>query len=191
MVSGIIMASGLSKRMGYCKLLMTYEERPIIEWVMEAVEKSSLWPKFVVTGNEEIMELAFKRNLSVVVNERGDLGQSESIKLGVRNSDEAEGYAFIAGDQPFIKAEFLNVLIKGFEDNKNKIVVPRYKGRRGNPVIFPKKFAPELLILQGDVGGKILLNRHKDYIHYIDIDEEEPLKDIDTKEEYLKLIQKR
>lgn len=191
MVSGIIMASGLSKRMGQDKLLMTYEGRPIIDWSLEAVEKSSLSPKLVITGNEEIKAVALKRNLSVVINERGHLGQSESIKLGVRNSSEAEGYAFIAGDQPFITSAFLNELIKEFQQQKDKIIVPVYRGTMGNPVIFPKKFAEELLRLQGDVGGKAILSKYKEYIHFKDIEDEKILKDIDTKEEYLKLIEEK
>lgn len=188
MVSGIIMASGLSVRMGNCKLLMPYKNKPMIQWVMEAVEKSSLSPKVVVTGNEEIKALAKKVNLTVVVNEKGNLGQSESIKLGVSNSKEADGYAFIPGDQPFISTSFINVLIKEFEKDKNKIIVPIYKGARGNPVIFPKRFEDELLSLQGDVGGRVLLNKYKEYIQFIEIEEGELLLDIDTKEEYERLI---
>ena len=68
MVSGIIMASGLSVRMGNCKLLMAYKNKPMIQWVMEAVEESLLSPKLVVTGNEQVKELAQKIRLSVVVN---------------------------------------------------------------------------------------------------------------------------
>lgn len=190
MVSGIIMASGLSKRMGQCKLLLLYEDRPIIDWVMAAVETSSLNPKLVITANEEIEALAKTRNLSVVVNNKGHLGQSESIKLGVLNSEEAQGYAFITGDQPFINPEFLNLLIEEFEKDVNRIIVPVYKGNRGNPVIFPKRFKEEFLSLQGDVGGRVILNKYKDYIQFIDIKEEKLLKDIDTKEEYEALVSK-
>lgn len=188
MVSGIIMASGLSRRMGQCKLLMNYEGRPIIDRVMEAVEKSSLNPKIAVTGNYEIMNLALKRNLSVVVNEKGELGQSESIKLGVLNSKEADGYAFIAGDQPFISTGFLSELIEEFEKHVDKIIIPVYKGTRGNPVIFPKRFKEELLSLKGDVGGRVLLNKYKEYIQFIEVKDEKLLQDIDTNEEYERLI---
>ena len=188
MVSGIIMASGLSVRMGNCKLLMDYKNKPMIQWVMEAVEESSLSPKLVVTGNEEIKELAQRVNLSVVINEKGNLGQSESIKLGVLNSEEADGYAFIPGDQPYISSSFINALIQEFEKDKNKIIVPVYKGARGNPVIFPKRFKGELLTLQGDVGGRVILNNYKEYIQFIEIEDGRFLKDIDTKEEYERLI---
>lgn len=188
MVSGIIMASGLSKRMGQCKLLMKYKDKTIIEWVIDAVEKSALSPKLVITGNEEIKNLAVKRNLSVVLNERGEFGQSESIKLGVLSSKEADGYAFIAGDQPFISSGFLNELIEGFENQIDKIIVPVCKGIRGNPVIFPKKYREEFLRLQGDVGGRVLLNKYKEYIQFIEIKDKKFLKDVDTNEDYERLI---
>ncbi|MEG2934972.1 MAG: molybdenum cofactor cytidylyltransferase [Clostridium sp.] len=188
MVSGIIMASGLSVRMGNCKLLMDYKNKPMIQWVMEAVKESSLSPKLVVTGNEEIKELAQRVNLTVVINEKGNLGQSQSIKLGVLNSEEADGYAFIPGDQPFISSSFINVLIQEFEKAQDKIIVPVFQGTRGNPVIFPKTFREELLNLQGDVGGRVLLKKYKEYIQFVDIEEGKLLLDIDTKEEYERLI---
>lgn len=188
MVSGVIMASGLSKRMGKCKLLMPYKDRAIIQWVMDALEKSFLNPKLVITGNEEIKALALERNFTVVINELAELGQSESIKLGVLNSKEADGYAFITGDQPLISSEFLNSLVFEFEKTKDKIIVPMYKGTRGNPVIFPKRYREELLKLQGDVGGRVLLNKYKEYIEFIEVQDEKLLKDIDTKEDYERLI---
>lgn len=188
MVSGIIMASGLSKRMGQCKLLMQYKDKSLIEWVIDAVEESGLSPKMVITGNDEIKDLAAKRNLSVVINERGEFGQSESIKLGVLNSKDADGYAFISGDQPFISSSFLNQLIEEFENQKGKIIVPVYKDTRGTPVIFPKRFKEEFLSLQGDVGGRVLLNKYKEYIQFIEVKDEKLLKDIDTKDEYARLI---
>lgn len=191
MVSGIIMASGFSRRMGQCKLLMNYGNRPIIDIIMEALEKSSLSPKLVVTGKEEIMELALKRNLQVIINERGSLGQSESIKLGVLNSLEVHGYAFIVGDQPFINARFLNSLVEEFEKQGDKIIVPVYQGLKGNPVIFPVKYRDDFLSLQGDVGGRVILNKYKGEIKYLEINEERFLKDIDTKEDYLVLIDER
>lgn len=188
MVSGIIMASGLSVRMGNCKLLMAYKNKPMIQWVMEAVEESLLSPKLVVTGNEQVKELAQKIRLSVVVNEKGELGQSESIKCGVLNSKEANGYAFIPGDQPFISASFINHLIQEFEKAEDKIIVPVFEGARGNPVIFPKRFKEELLSLQGDIGGRVLLNKYKEYIQFVDVEEGKLLLDIDTKEAYERLI---
>lgn len=188
MVSGIIMASGLSVRMGQCKLLMDYKGEPLIERVLEAVEKSDLKPKLVVTGNENIGALARNRELSVVVNERGNLGQSESIKLGVLNSKGADGYAFIVGDQPYISHSFINDLIEEFECNRERIIVPIYEGTRGNPVIFPKSYRDELLSLQGDMGGRTILKKYSDYIHFVEIKEKNILLDIDTAEEYLSLV---
>lgn len=189
MVSGIIMASGLSTRMGQCKLLLNYKGNPLIDMVLEAVEKSELQPKIIVTGNKKIAQLAKKRNLQTIINVNGHLGQSESIKIGVLNSDKADGYAFILGDQPYINYDFINKLIDEFEENRNNIIVPIHKGRRGNPVIFPKKYREDLLSLQGDVGGRVLVKKYSEYIRFIEIMEENILLDIDTKEDYLRLME--
>ncbi len=189
MVSGIVMASGFSSRMGQCKLLLNYRGNPLIEMVLEAVEKSGLEPKIVVTGNKNVGDLAKGRNLQVIINKNGNLGQSESIKLGVLNSDDADGYAFIVGDQPYINHSFIDQLIDEFEEHKDNIIVPIHGGIRGNPVIFPKKYRDDLLSLQGDMGGRVLLKKYSEYIRFIEIKEEDILLDIDTKEDYLRLIE--
>lgn len=189
MVTGIVMASGLSTRMGKYKLLLKYRGKFLIEYVLDAVSKSNLEGKIVVTGNETIVELAEVRDLRVVKNYHGYMGQSQSIKLGLKEASEISGYAFITGDQPFLSENLINRLIEEFEENQDKFIVPVYKGRRGNPVIFPSKYRNELLALNGDVGGKAILKNHEKSIHFVEIDEEYFLWDIDTEKDYTELLQ--
>jgi molybdenum cofactor cytidylyltransferase len=189
MVTGIVMASGLSTRMGRCKLLLKYKGEFLIEYALDAVNKSNLDEKIVVTGNETIIDLAEDRNLKVVRNLQGNIGQSQSIKLGLKVASEISGYAFITGDQPFLSENLINKLIEEFEENPDKFIVPVYKGRRGNPVIFPPKYRNELLSLNGDIGGRIILKNHEEDIHFVEIDEEYFLWDIDTEKDYTELLQ--
>lgn len=189
MVTGIVMASGLSNRMGRCKLLLKYKGRFLIEYVLDAVKNSDLNEKIIVTGNKTIMKLAETRKLKVIKNFYGHMGQSQSIKLGVRASSESLGYLFIAGDQPFLNEALINILIREFKENTDKFIVPIYKGRRGNPVIFPSKYRDELLQLNGDIGGRAILKNHEEHIHFVEIDEEYFLWDIDTEKDYIELLQ--
>ncbi|MEG0133598.1 MAG: NTP transferase domain-containing protein [Clostridium sp.] len=188
MISGIIMASGLSVRMGKCKLLLKYKEKFLIEYVLDAVKESNFNYKTVITGNEKIIELSEARELNVVMNNSGSLGQSESIKLGILNSPSVSGYGFITADQPFISVDILNKLIAEFENYPSNFIVPMYKGKRGSPVIFPERYKDELLCLSGDLGGKVILKKYEDNIRFVEISDGYPLWDIDTEEDYIKLL---
>lgn len=180
--------------MGKCKLLLKYESKALVEFVLEAVKssiaESGLKEAVVVTGNEEIKNLCEKRNLKVVINEEGYKGQSESIKLGLKALDEASGYMFIAGDQPFLTAEIICSLSKEFLKSPDMILVPVYEGRRGSPVIFPKYYREELLGLMGDNGGRTVLRNHTNKVKYFNLADGKVLIDIDTKEDYSRLLNK-
>ncbi len=189
MVTGIVMASGRSTRMGRYKLLLKYKGKYLIEYVLDAVNKSNLEDKIVVTGNETIAELAQTRDLKVVKNSQAYMGQSQSIKLGLKAASKISGYAFITGDQPFLNESLINKLVEEFEKNQDKFIVPIYKGRRGNPVIFPWKYRNELLALNGDLGGKTILKNHEYNIFFVEVDEEYFLWDIDTEKDYIELLQ--
>ena len=185
MIIAIIMASGLSSRMGKNKLLLQYNNKPIIEYVFKAIEKSSLNEVIVVSQYNEIKNLSEEYNFKYVHNQNANIGQSESIKLGILNSKKADGYMFFVGDQPFVNAKYIEKMIKIFNENKEFIIIPRYKAKTGNPVIFPYNKINELLNLKNDEKGKQVITKTSK-IKYIDVSES-MLFDIDTKEDYKKL----
>jgi molybdenum cofactor cytidylyltransferase len=91
------------------------------------------------------------------------------------------------GDQPFLAPEIIRRLVSAFRASGAALVVPRYAGRRGNPVLFSAKLFPELLEVEGDQGGRPVLLRHRDEIVWVDVDEARAGLDIDTPEDYLAL----
>lgn len=186
MVTGVIMASGLSRRMGENKLLMNYNNTTIIENVIREVSKISFYELIVVSQYEEILELSSKYGFKPVYNKNAHLGQSESIKLGILNSSKCDGYMFFVGDQPLIKSEDINKIINVFREDKDYIVIPKYKNTKGNPVIFPYNKKDELLRLKDDEKGKKVVKDSKN-IKYIDVSGE-MLFDIDTPEDFNKLL---
>lgn len=190
MISAIVMASGFSNRMGINKLILEYKDKPIIEYVFDAVNKSNIRSKIVVTNHEEVIDLGRKNGFNIVFNNNAKLGQSESIKLGIINSPDSLGYAFFTGDQPFINEKVIKLLVDEFNNNPNCIIVPHHNGRRGNPTIFPKEYAKELLNLQGDVGGREIIKKYEDRVKFIEISDKKTLWDIDTIEDYNELLNK-
>ena len=188
MVAAVIMASGSSKRIGVNKLLLPYKGKCLIEHLLDVIIKCDFSKIILVAKDKALIDLGKKRGIEVIYNKHADKGQSEAIKLGIQNSLNASGYAFLAGDQPFIDCEMLNLLITNFSTNSDAIIVPTYKEKRGTPVIFPNNYQKELLNLKGDVGGKAVINAHLDKVKYVEVNSSEQLWDIDTLDDYEKII---
>jgi len=189
MVSGIILASGLSKRMGTDKLLLPVGGIPIIERVLTAASESGLGEVILVCSTEAVASIGKRYPVKIVRNNTPQLGQSCSIRLGVESADPlTEGYMFIAGDQPFINAEVINRLLESFSPEEHTAVVPLYNGTRGNPVIFAAAMGEKLKGLLGDTGGRVLLKEEEGIIVTVDIEDEKAGMDIDTQEEYNTVI---
>ena len=187
-IAGIIMASGFSRRMKTDKLLLKLGDKMVLEKVIESCKKSNLEDIIVVYRKDEIRDLANRYNLRAVLNEKADEGQSASIKLGVSNIEkDTKGMMFIVGDQPHLDSLTIDTIIDEFEDNQEKIIIPIYDGKKGNPTIFPISLKEELSALTGDVGGKEVINDNLDRVKYIEVKNHKAGIDMDTVEEYEKL----
>lgn len=187
LITAIVMASGFSKRMGLNKLLMKYNDKFLIEYTLEKISQCDFVEKIIVTQYEEIEKLT--NNFKVVINENAHKGQSESIKLGVKSSEKCDGYMFFVADQPLINQKDIEKLIRVFRENKDFIVIPKYKEKRGNPVIYPSLYKEEILRLEGDKGGKSII-KSSNKIKYVEV-EEDTLFDIDNKDDFNKLLMRK
>ncbi|NLK43837.1 MAG: nucleotidyltransferase family protein [Tissierellia bacterium] len=183
MIIGIILASGFSRRMKKDKLLLEVEGIPIIERVIKACRESNLDEIILTYRRKEVANIGEKYNIKTVYNENAHLGQSEGMKLGVKEAKEASAYMFFVGDQPFITSDLINRLIGEYKKNKSEILVPFYKGNRGMPTIISSNYKDELLEITGDKGARNLVNK---YIHKADkffVEDDRLGMDIDTIED--------
>lgn len=181
-VSGIVMASGLSRRMGQNKLLMNVNGKPMIENIVEQCTLSHLKNVLVVYSKEEVKNIIKNYDVTLCYNSRSEVGQSESIKIGVEKSSEynVEGYMFLVGDQPFLKSETINKLLSKFE---NSIVIPVYSGKNSSPVTFPSYLKEKFFSLKNDNGGREIIKQCENIVK-VKIDNSNEGIDIDTLEEY-------
>lgn len=187
-VTGIIMASGFSRRMKTDKLLLKLGDKTVLEKVIESCVKSNLDDIMVIYRKEEIKNIAKRYNLKAILNENAIEGQSASIKLGVNNIDrDTKGMMFIVGDQPHLDFVTINTIIDKFEIDQEKIIIPIYGESKGNPTIFPVSLKKQLLTLTDDVGGKEVINNNLNRVKYVDIENHQAGMDMDTVEEYEKL----
>lgn len=189
MISAIIMASGYSRRMKKNKLLLKYKGRTLIQQTIDMILKCDFSQIILVAREKEILQIGKNSGLTVIENKKADRGISESIKLGVTYAGDCDGYMFFTVDQPLLNASIINKLLQASYKDKSYIIVPHYAGRRGSPVIFPKKFKQDLLHLGGDIGGKIIINKYSKQVSFIEIDDEKSLFDVDTQEDYKKILE--
>jgi molybdenum cofactor cytidylyltransferase len=191
MIYGIILAAGEGKRMGKVKLTLPLGDKQLIEWVLRAVKLTPLDKYFLVVRPEDkdIIKIGKAWGAEIVLNPDFRKGMSTSIKKALLkiNTREAEGFFLILGDQPLITSKIINKLIKSFSPGKEEIIVPYFKDKRGNPVLFDICWKDELMAVTGDVGGRVLIKAHPEKVKRVNISDETILFDIDREEDYEKM----
>jgi molybdenum cofactor cytidylyltransferase len=188
MVAGIILASGYSKRMRRDKLLLEFNNKPAVENVIIAAKKSMLSRVILVYRNDKVKAIGEEQGVETIKNNRAYLGQSESVKLGVSDADNVEGYLFLAGDQPLISTQFINILIKEFEVSTKEIIVPKYNDKIKMPILFSSKYREELLASEGEQGGHEIIQNNPEDVMYVDVKYSCDVADFDHYEDYLRFL---
>ena len=190
MITSIILAAGMSKRMKQGnKLLLKYNQSNILQSTIQNLTESNIDEILIVLGHEFI---DVKRTLSdiggkIIFNEDYSKGMSSSIIKGIQSINPmSKGVMICLGDMPKVKTETYNTLINIFNDikEKRKIILPVFNGQRGNPIIFTSYFFRSLLNLEGDKGAKELINKHENCVIQKLVQDKGVLEDIDSDEQY-------
>jgi molybdenum cofactor cytidylyltransferase len=105
-------------------------------------------------------------------------GMGTSLAAGVRAAAEADGWVLALADMPFLRPETIRVIAKAISDGA-AIAAPAYRGERGHPVGFARRFLEELSALHGDSGARALLDRHPDWVTAYEVEDPGVLRDID------------
>jgi len=170
-IEGIILAAGLSTRMGKPKLLLDMHGRPALWWVVRAALESELARIIVVLGPDSeritarLPDLEAASRFFIISNPQPERGMSSSLAAGLAHVDPtAAGALILLGDQPGITGAVINDLIAAFQGNAERIVAPTVQGRRTTPALFPRSLFPDLMRIRGDVGGREVLNRYPDRV---------------------------
>ena len=183
-IAAIVLAAGRSTRMGEAnKLLADIGGVAMVRNVVEAALASRARPVLVVTGHQaaEVGAVLAGLDATLVANPDYATGLASSLKAGLRAVPaECAGALVVLGDMPRIAAPHLDALIAAFGDGPGAIVVPVREGRQGNPVLWPARFFPELLQLEGDAGAKRLLATRAADVREIDLGTDAIFTDVDT-----------
>jgi molybdenum cofactor cytidylyltransferase len=185
-ITAIVLAAGLSSRMGRNKLLADIEGKPLVRRVAEAAAASSADPVIVVSGNGAADTASALAGMQVGVVENPDFrnGLSTSLKCGLRAlPDDCDGAIVLLGDMPAVTPALIDKLVAAFDPAESRaICVASYKGKRGNPVLWARQFFSDMLQLEGDVGAKHLMAANSELVCEVEAADDAPLIDIDTPE---------
>jgi molybdenum cofactor cytidylyltransferase len=188
-ISAIVLAAGLSRRMGSAKLLLDLQGQPVIRRSVAPLV-GVVGEIVVVTGIEDsaLREALAGLPVRFAVNPQPEQGQGTSIACGVRALGSSTRAAFVVlGDQPRLPAGLMSALLDALERSGKPIVAPVYHGGvQGNPVLFASEVFGELAALDGDAGARAVVNARPERVERVAIDAAMP-RDLDTPEDYTRL----
>ena len=193
MISAIILAAGLSRRMTLGnKLLLEKNNVPIIKTTLERIKASKVEDITIVLGKDSklILNSIKDEKIKISLNRNYQYGIAASIKKGIEKVDDtSDGVIICLGDMPLIKTSTYNKIISAFYNNKKKKnIIPYFKNKKGNPVLFSRNYFESLMSIKGDEGAKQLIKKkQKDFIS-VSTSDKGILEDIDNESQYLSFI---
>jgi molybdenum cofactor cytidylyltransferase len=185
-VAGIILAAGEARRFGQSKQLLDWRGEPFVRAVAKTALDAGLSPVAVVVGaNGDNVEAAVRDlPVKIVRNANWPRGQSSSIRAGLASLPEHTGSSiFLLADQPQVTTAVLRALVAQHASELFSVVAPLVMmEQRANPVLFDRTTFPDLLALEGDVGGRALFSKYE--IEYLPWHDDSLLLDVDKPEDY-------
>jgi len=184
-IRGVLLAAGYSKRFGSNKLLYPLPAgspgagTPIAlaaaRHFLEALHESVA---VIRPRAQRLGKLLRDAGCNTVVCKNAAEGMGVSLAEGVRASADAHGWVVALADMPYIKPETVRIIAKALSEGA-AIAAPAYRGERGHPVGFARRFLDELSGLRGDAGAREILKAHPDWITLYEVDDPGVLRDID------------
>jgi molybdenum cofactor cytidylyltransferase len=202
-VAGIVLAAGQATRFGQPKQLLDWRGEPFVRAVAKTALLAGLSPVVVVTGAyaEPVESAVSDLDILVIQNEDWKSGQASSIKTGVKaltsastaldarlppSAKDIGGAIFLLADQPQLTTSILHALVQRHAEGLYPVIAPMVIDQRANPVLFDRVTFPDLLTLEGDVGGRAVFHKHR--VEYLPWHDDRLLLDVDTPEMYQRLL---
>lgn len=187
-VAAVVLAAGMSTRMGTFKQLLPFGGRTLIEWVVDQLTPV-LQRVVVVVGHRgaEVREALGTRRVDCVTNLDFAAGMCSSVQCGIRRAGPAGAYLICLGDQPVL-AGLLGPLLAAAETNSQGILIPTFRGRRGHPLLLRERYAAAALALGPDQGLNTLTRAHPEDTLEVPLSEPGALEDLDTPADYERVM---
>ena len=191
-VSAVLLAAGSSSRLGerIPKQLLRFGGEPLVRRVASQLLRARLLEVIVVTGfcRQGVERALAGFAVRLVHNPDYASGQSTSVRSGLSVvAPAARGACFVPCDQPFVDAATIDRMVETYIRDGGRILVPTFRRRRGAPVLFDRFFFSDLEQMQGDEGGRQVLRQYPEEVCEIELEDEKPLLDLDSKTDLARL----
>jgi molybdenum cofactor cytidylyltransferase len=188
-IGAIVLAAGMSSRMGQHKILLPWiGHKTIIENIIEQLILARIDHITVVTGYraDEVGQAADKMGVKTANNPQYQSGEMlSSLKVGLQSMPpHISAVLVVLGDQPRIQPRVINQVVMAYAEGRGKIVAPSFQMRRGHPILIDRRFWAEILALSDGGAPRDVINLHGDQTAYVNVDTDSILRDVDTPEDY-------
>ena len=194
MITALIPAAGMSTRLGRNKLLLSFKGKPLIARAVDTLLASAVDDIIVILGHEaeQVREAIGQRPVRFAENPDYPEGLSSSVRVGFATIPSgANAIMIYLADQPLLEPGEVNFLIRAFAQagkTGKSIVVPFFRGQRGNPVIVNSSYQAWIRSIAGDIGCRRVIKENPDQVLMVEMETDHVVRDIDTMEEYERLI---
>ena len=191
MIGAVILAAGQSRRMGRNKMLLPFGVSTVLETIVtEVIACEAVADVVVVTGHEpdRISALLASYPARCVFNSAYARAEMlVSLQVGLRAlAEEVQAALLVPGDHPRLRRDIIQRVIDAYQPGA--LVIPSYRMKRGHPILIDRVWWAELLALPETATLRGFIRAHEDHIHYVVVDTDSVLKDVDTPEEYDDLL---
>jgi molybdenum cofactor cytidylyltransferase len=187
--SSVILAAGVSRRLGFNKLTLKINGESVIRKSVLPFISAGIGKVFIVTGiqSQDINEEFTGYDVEFIENRNYTLGMSTSVKASLPFITDEEGVFFHLGDKPFLEKEMIYRMMNIYREDRRKIIVPVFDGKKGHPVLMDVGlYSAEMRFLKGDKGLREIIDKHAADVIFIE-GNEGSLYDIDTTEDVERL----
>jgi molybdenum cofactor cytidylyltransferase len=188
----VILAAGMSARMGSPKQLLSYKNKNLLRHTVDEALATGCESVFVVLGaNLDLLRNELRdKPVSIIENKGWQEGMASSIRCAVEKIAgtilRPDSIIFMVCDQPYVSSSLLLSLIAKKQETNFPIVASSYEDKLGTPALFHRSMFPALMELTGDKGARKLIADNPEKVATVSFPE--GIKDIDTKEDYEKLV---
>ncbi len=190
-VTAVVLAAGISDRMGATKQLLPWGERTVLGQTLVNLQKSRIDNILAVVGHqaEAVETVARNHSVATIFNANYEAGEMlGSLQIAVKQlPSNISAVLVVLADQPMVSSEIVDLLLERYWQGNADLIAPVFEGRRGNPVLIGRRFFRELLDLDPGLAPRHILQRHPDELALVETNSPVVLQDLDRPEDYERL----